>query len=230
MPKNMEKIVREYALATYTFNKDYDGYLALKLINKHMTGKRVLDLGCGPIVAITSLFYPEAREVVALDRLKENIDFARDHSSELQELIDKAKTYKHRFLSKQDQSPNISYVVGDVTKKYDLGKFDSVMQVGCFGCLSDFEDFQKAVNNTYAYLKKGGTLLMLNWSAAKLNEDRPLNNNGKSKNEVDVLSAYKPAMLNAGYRILDLHTTTQLSDDSKRIGYDKIIWAVARKV
>lgn len=216
--------VRHYALSCYTFDEEED-YLIGRLIHKHMHGKRVLDLGCGPVAPLTSVFYPQAKEVIAIDRLKANLDFARYNAHELDKIKQRAIAYKHHYLSKKDVHPRIRLIQGDVTEKLSVGKFDSVMQIGCFGALDTKEQFQKAVSHAYHYLKKGSTLLMVNWLDERKKVKRPFHFNGK----VNSLQLYKPCMKKAGFTIKEFHTTSRISNETKRLGYTRIVWAVAKK-
>ncbi len=97
------------------------------------------------------------------------------------------------------------------------------MNMGCFGALDTKAQFQSAVDNAYSYLKKGGILLMANWVGGVR---RPHHFNGKV-HEPDV---YVPTLKKAGFVIQELHTTSSvLTQETKAMGYSKIIWAVAKK-
>jgi len=215
--------VHQYALTCYTFDGNKEDYFVARLIHRYVQGPRILDLGCGPVEPIVSVFYRNAHEVVAVDRLQENLDFSKRHSDQLTTIINRALLYKHRYLSKKDSQPVIRYIRSDVTKKLGLGTFHSVLNLGCFGALDTQEQFQKAVDHAYASTKNGGTLLMVNWVGHVW---RPYKFNGKV-NEPDV---YEPTLRKAGFRIQELHTTSRVvSPDTRRKGYKQIIWAVARK-
>lgn len=221
--------VRDYALSCYYFDGEEESgedYLVGRLINKHMKGKRILDLGCGPVVAITSVFYPNAEEVVAVDKLEENLDFVKNNSNELDVFVANARKYKRRYLSKRDTRPKISLIRGDIKNKLPIGKFDSVMQIGCFACVDTPYEFQKAVDNAYSYLKKGGILLMLNWFNDKREVRRPFHFNGP----VNAAKLYKPVLEKSGFRIKEIHVARSiLCKETKRLGYNGIVWAVAKK-
>lgn len=220
---NTKQFVRDYALTNYSFDGNREDYFIAKLIHKYMKGKKVLDLGCGPVVSITSLFYPDATTVVAVDKLQANLDFIKENSHELEDIIKRAANYKRRYLSNSQSKPKIKLLKGDVTKRLNIGKFDAVMNLGCFGALDTTDQFQQAVNHAYHYLKKGGTLLMINW-VGKVN--RPHQFNGK----VHEPNIFAPSMQKAGFKIQELHITQKVvSAETKKMGYKKIIWAVAKK-
>ena len=67
-------------------------------------------------------------------------------------IIERAMAYKQGHLSKMGVKPKVRYALGDVTKRLKLGKFDSAMQIGCFGCLGTRKDFELVVKNAYRYL------------------------------------------------------------------------------
>ncbi len=207
-----------YAKTAYRFDGNAEDYLVGKLIFKYMKGERVLDLGCGPTEPILSVFYPEAREVVAVDTLQANLDFAKRKANSMASIIKLAKRYRLEHLSRKLNTLKIRYVKGDVTKKAKLGKFDSVMQIGCFGTLSSVAEFQLAVSNSYSYLKKRGTLLMVNWVEKR--EGRSL----------DCSKLYRPSAKIAGFKKIETHSMSRgLSHYSKREDYSKIAWAVAKR-
>ncbi|MCL5429990.1 MAG: class I SAM-dependent methyltransferase [Candidatus Marsarchaeota archaeon] len=223
----LQKYIRDYALNAYLFDGNAEDEFVGKLIFKYVKGKRVLDLGCGPTEPILSVFYPEAEEVVAVDSLKANIDFGKKNSPQMKKIIGRALAYKNHELSNINKNPKIKYMIGDVTKNLRVGKFDSAMQIGCFGCLGTAKRFQKAVENAYKHLKKDGTLLMMNW------EERVP---GESPNEpyytsapIDCAPLYVPALRNAGFHMTHVHSFRKLKKDSKDVGFTRIIWAVAKK-
>lgn len=222
---NAKDFVRNYALTCYVFDGNEEDYLIAKLVHKYMRGRRVLDLGCGPVAPILALFYPGAEEAVAVDRLKENIDFAKNNVHELDEIMKRALDYKHRRLSRKDSRPVLKLLLGDVTKKLKIGKFDSVMQIGCFGALDTEKQFQSAVDNAYGYLKKNGILLMVNWLDEKAKVKRPFHFNGNVK----MLDVYVSSLVKPGFKIKEMHTTSKLSKETRKMGYNRIVWAVAKK-
>jgi len=228
MRMDEKSFVRDYALTSYTFDGGTEDYLIARLIFRNMKGRRILNLGCGPIEPVISVFYPNPKEVVAVDRLKANLDFAKHNANELSDNITRAERYRHRYLSRTYSRPRIRYVKGDVAGKFKLGKFDSVMQIGCFACLTSVADFQKAVDNTYDYLRKGGTLLMVNWKSGDMKVKRPYKFNGPLSSYPERL--YRPSLENAGFRVKEMHTTSSLlGKGTRKMGYIKIVWAIAVK-
>lgn len=215
--------VREYALTCYTFDGNPEDRFVARLIHKFMRGRRVLDLGCGPVVPVTSLFYPAASEVVAVDRLQANLEFVIHHADELEQNVRRAIAYRRRYLSQRLEPRRVMLVKGDVTERLSIGVFDAVMNLGCFGALNNEAEFRAAVRHAYSYLRPNGTLLMVNWVGQVR---RPFHFNG----HVHEPSVYEPSLEEAGFRIRELHTTSQvLADATRRMGYNQIIWAVARK-
>lgn len=220
----IKDFVKDYALTCYTFEGVEEDYFIVRLIYKYMKGKRVLDLGCGPVVPVTSIFYPNAKEVVAIDRLQANLDFVKNNSSELNHILEKAVKYRKQLLSKNLINPKVKLIKGDVVRKLNIGKFDSVMALGCFGALRTTNQYQKAINNVYAYLKRGGTFFILSWIGSV---KRPYKFNGPVKDEEILTSCLKEA----GFKIKEFHKTKSIiSEDTKNLGYHEIMWAVAQKL
>lgn len=220
-----QRFVRDYALNCYTFDGEDEDYLVAKLIYRYMRGRRVLDLGCGPVAPVLAVFYPNAKEALAVDRLQENLSFAKSGSTELADIIDRAKRYRYRYLSPGTNDVRLTLMRADVTTRLNIGAFDAVMQVGCFGALDTNEQFRRACQNAYAYLRPGGTLLMINWLDERRKVRRPFHFNGR----VDSLALYRPCLTETGFVLKEIHTTSRLSADTKSMGYDRIVWAVARK-
>ena len=162
---------------------------------------------------------------MAFDWIMESLDLVKNNSHELNDFVQRAKAYKCKYLYSKNIEPTIKLLVGNVKKKMDLGHFDSVIQIGCFACLDTVEEFEKAVDHTYHYLNKNGTLLMVNWLDEKHKVLRPYHFNGK----VNCRTIYKSSMEKAGFKVLELHTTSNLSKETKKMGYTRIIWAVAKK-
>ena len=207
---------RRYALTSYQFDGNAEDYLVGRLVFKYMNGRRVLNLGCGPTEGIFGVFYPEAKEVVAVDLLRSNLDFSENKSHLIKPIIARARAYRLRYLSAMENNPKTRYVMGDIRKRLGLGRFDSVMQIGAFGTLRSAKEFETAVRNSYHYLKRGGRLLMVNWVGRK--------------GEIDCSRMYKPSLEKAGFRILEMHSTSiGFNRYSKKEGYKKLIWAVAEK-
>lgn len=218
--------VEDYALNWYRFNEkiDVESKFIANLIFKYMKGERILDLGCGPVVPISSIFYENAKEIVCVDLSQENIDFIDKFYYKVNHIVDEAKLYKEKYFTKKKIAPKIQLICGSVTNYLpELGTFDCIMNMGCFGSLNSNDEFEAAVSNAYKYLKEDGTLLMINWIG---DVSRPFNFNGK----VDEEDIYIPALKNAGFKIDELHIQSDiLSQETKDMGYKKIIWAIAKK-
>lgn len=209
--------VREYATSTYTFDRaDSEMRFVLRLIHRHLPGRRVLDLGCGPTLPVTSLFHPEAEEGVGVDALRENLDFVRDEAHLLEPLVERALRYKRRHLSPRATRPRLRLVHGDVRERLPLRGFDAAMQIGCFACLDTPEALHKAMTHVHGYLKPGGWFLNVNWIQV-----------GEG---LDTRRLYRPALEAAGFESLEVHASAaRLSPASRRMGYTHMTWAITRK-
>jgi NNMT/PNMT/TEMT family len=240
---NKKKFIEDYAMSAYIFHNDPEGFLVAKLIFNYMKGKEVLDLGCGPVHHILSLFFRDALHTTAIDLHQENLDFierCKKNSIVLSPQIS-ALTYFYRYLKKERQVKSQEALIKENYNKIgqllneDVSmriegfneKFDSVMQIGCFGAFDTLEQFRLAVANSASYIRPEGTLLMVNWLQPCFTK-RPYRFNGKVSSSLDK-KEYSKAATDSGLTIELLKTTTNISVESKMHGYDKIIYLVAHK-
>lgn len=214
-----------YARCFYQFTGDPEDYLIATLINQHMKGERVLDLGCGPVVPITSLFFPQAKTVIAVDFSQNVLDYAQNAES-LEKQIRAAKQHRDGGFVINPSNPTIEFRLGDFTK--DLGfnsEFDSVMQIGGFGCVQHNKDFFGAVRLAHKYLKPGGTLLMMNWI-----EEGEKGSRFSFGGRVNERELYQPSLQQAGFQIDRIEEDPNLlGQASREAGYSSLIYALATK-
>lgn len=214
-----------YAHCFYQFTGDPEDRLIASLINQHMKGERVLDLGCGPVVPITSLFFPQAKTVVAVDFSQKVLDYAQNAES-LEEQIRAAKQHRDDGFVINPNNPTIEFRLGDFTK--DLGfksEFDSVMQIGGFGCVQHNQDFVDAVGLAHKYLKPDGKLLMMNWI-----EEGEKGSRFSFGGRVNERELYEPSLQQAGFQIDRIHEDPNLlGEASREAGYSSLIYALATK-
>ncbi len=136
-----------------------------------------LDLGCGPLLSIWPLFSRSPTDVFGLDRNTE----VREYHSRLRHLpfdelpseISEAYDTAHAFRSHHGLSPipDPRSLVRDIIIQNLLqpvrswaNKFDTVVQIGCFGCLDSIEDLYLALALVHEYLKPGGVFISATWT------------------------------------------------------------------
>jgi cyclopropane fatty-acyl-phospholipid synthase-like methyltransferase len=240
---NKKEFIEDYAMNAYIFHKDPEGFLVAKLIFNYMRGKNVLDLGCGPVHHILSLFFRDAVQTTAVDLHQENLDFikkCKKNSLALPCQIS-AISYLYRYLLKEKHGKSQEILIKEnynkikrliqanvLTRIEDFKtRFDSVMQIGCFGALNTLNQYRLAVSHSACYIRPGGTLLMVNWLQPNFMV-RPYSFNGRVSSVLDK-KEYGQAVIDSGLMINMLKTTTNISVESKMHGYDKMIYLVAHK-
>jgi 1-aminocyclopropane-1-carboxylate deaminase/D-cysteine desulfhydrase-like pyridoxal-dependent ACC family enzyme/2-polyprenyl-3-methyl-5-hydroxy-6-metoxy-1,4-benzoquinol methylase len=116
-----------------TIDKYLDKYL------KDVTGKRILDLGCG--IGRTARYLAEGGAIVT--------------GLDLKEMIDRAK--------KENFHPNVSYISGSMYEiDYPENSFDSIVSLGAISsCCNTEEKLKKVVSSCYKALKQGGIMICI---------------------------------------------------------------------
>jgi len=138
-----------------------------RAIYTHTVGGRWLDIGCGPMLSIWPLFSKRPTEIIGLDR---NREIRRYHKRLLNFTFEKLPlnirdayiASKNFRLSRgleviDDSRPLIREIkIQDLMIPISewLDFFDTVIQIGCFGCLNSVEDLVHAIALSYSYLKK----------------------------------------------------------------------------
>lgn len=127
---------------------------------RHVTGKKVLNLGCGPMLYDNMLRFGETPEIyVGLDLNAASFEFLEkgDHSA-LIEARAKAESI----------CPDIQFIAGDVFDHMaDLeGQFDAILGIGFFGTFEG-QLFDGLVAATHQMLKPDGQLLKMTWHGAQ---------------------------------------------------------------
>ena len=238
-----QKMVADYAEHYYTFVNDPEAFLIAELISRHMTGRKVLDLGCGPVHHIHMLFLRNARETVGLDVDQENLDFVSSCKENGRILKNQlyALRYMYFYILKQPLPINPEEVIRD---RYDRIKtlrqgnlvervkdyknaFDSVMEIGSFGGLDSVEEFKRAVSNAHDYLRRGGTFLMVNWLQSRYRKN-PYLFNGSVVSLIQA-SDYPAILRKARFKLVSLDETSRVSKPTRDLGYKSIVYAVAKK-
>ena len=215
----IEARVAAYAERAYAEMSDPEDRLVARLIHRHVRGRRVLDLGCGPVPHITSRFLPEAERVVAVDVLPENLAFARAALRSPPLRSREAEAFERRLLGRAPRRPRVRLMQGDVRDRLPLRGFDAAMQIGCFACVDSADEFRLAVSHVARYLRPGAPFLMVNWVQPR--ED--------ARRGVDCRVLVRPAMAEAGFDVEEHHDVSAPSAGSRRLGYARIVWALGRR-
>lgn len=239
----IKEFIKDYAENTYTFDEEQEDYLIANLIFKYIDGKKILDLGCGPVHHILALFFRDFESSTAIDLHQENLDFISlcIKNNILLPSQHSAIKYKNKFLVKEPAHllPEIqikntyqrieSLIKANVLDRREdlVSKFDNVLQVGCFGALDTISEYSTAVLNAANYLKPSGKLLMINWLQNEYTY-RPFKFNGKVSSILNK-SNYCKAILDAGLNIIKVDQNNQISLETLNMGYTHIIYSVSSK-
>lgn len=231
--RSFTKHYAEHSYCTGERNSDF----IPRLIYQHIKGKRILDIGCGPLLHILGLFVPEASTIVGLDIEPGNVRYVKEQCadqvpSEGQnrafECLAKISSPHIARQSLQSISSRISIVLGDALQSRNefVGAFDNVMQIGCFGCFDAEDSFVQAATIARSYLKPGGVFLSVNW----LNESRssrPNHFDGELSAMLTVES-YRRLLTEAGFSLVCLEESDLVTAASVRNGFNAIVWALGR--
>ena len=239
---DIDNFIDDYAENNYDFEGDTESYFIAKLIYHHARGEKVLDLGCGPVHHLLALFIKDYKMSFLLDLHQENLDYinkCKNHNY-ISKVHCAAFEYRRRYLRDSSDyslsdaikciySKISRYQQGNVLTKYEhlKNKFDCIMQIGCFGALDSYEQFNTAIINANHYLKKGGVLIMANWIQTSFG-DRPFSFNGKVSSYLNKAN-YNYGIRSTGMRIIKYGEFKKISDLSKKQGYSSILYAVAKK-
>ncbi len=113
MDKQTLDFITHYALTCYNYSGDCkEEKIIASLIYSYMQGARILDMGCGPVSPILAQFFPEATDLVAFDKLPENIAFMQKYSDRISHIISQAAEYRlDTFGSKPPVLHSVEYFV-----------------------------------------------------------------------------------------------------------------------
>ena len=250
-PLDQLKFAADYEASSYSFQYEQSGFVPRKIL-EFATGETVLDFGCGPVLNVLGLFFKNAKTIVGFDKLQTNLDFLQHliDNKTITENQRKAFSYlkndiqAHAIVEKSDiakySADDIERHVhelygkiilrqGDVLVRDStlINRFDSIVQSGCFGCLTDEEEFDVATENACIYLKPGGKILMINWLQNE-HHVKPFNFNGPFSCRLNE-STYEQALAKAGLKIEILERSDELTTRSRSQGNVAILWAVAVK-
>lgn len=142
-----------------------------------LTGKSILDFGCGDGFFTRKFKHRGAAQVVGVDIVEKMIELA---------------------TQKETQEPlGIEYVVGDVTELGVISSFDLVASSFVLTCLPTKEKLLKACQSIFTNLKPGGRFVGLNFNVKSAAESYPIckkygygiNVSGSIEEEIPILTS-----------------------------------------
>lgn len=167
--------IEDYILQDWKFDDlDNDELLEItSVIHKWTKGSNWLDLGCGPLLTVWAMFASRDISISGCDRFQSVLEFHQNLQGKKKEKLpiglQKAIAfYNHNFSPNKEMIPINQVqeiVISNVLEEQShwCSLFDTIIQVGCFGCLDSEEDLFKALQLVEKYLKSGGIFISETW-------------------------------------------------------------------
>jgi hypothetical protein len=171
--------IEEYVLQEWGFGaeSDSDTSAIARMIAAQARSGNWLDLGCGPMLAVWPMFHDGSVEISGLDR---NTEIAKFHSwlSSVSRTdwplgLMAALAYAQKFRAERGMTSALCLpiervqpvVTADILTRIGAwsGLFDTVIQIGCFGCLDSIDDLHRALSLAHEYLNADGVLISATW-------------------------------------------------------------------
>lgn len=145
-----------------------------------------LDVGCGPVPQMWSVFMPKAKEIYAVDLPMESIVFIKNKLKKKKDWYKNFLPYQffiEKLLNKKlgefyilEQIDKIKFVEqADMTKDLPFSDnfFDTVASFYSMGTLKSEQELNKAIFNINRILKIGGKFIHINTNGANKNDILP---------------------------------------------------------
>lgn len=204
-----EYLTQEWTFRAETPDRERDALVAL--IAKWASPGEWLDLGCGPFLPVWPLFAPGRSFLTGLDRDPEVGSFLRGLAATPNETTPPAIQAALEFASQCRAdiamgTPLALSVIREVVTDDVLNerpdwreRFDTIVQIGCFGCLRSLNELSAALSLTLGYLRPGGSFLSAIWIAGPSHRES-LRWGGDGGLKIDA-GGYADAMTSAGFLI-----------------------------
>lgn len=180
MNRAVSASVENYVLQEWEFDaeSDSDTSAVARMIAVWALPGNWLDLGCGPMLTVWPMFHNGPVEIYGLDR---NIGIAAFHqrlrfglTADLPPGLSAATAYALSFRAQHGMTYISSLPIDGVkavatadvlTRVAEWsGLFDTVIQIGCFGCLNSLGDLHQALAIVRDYLKPGCVFISATWT------------------------------------------------------------------
>lgn len=243
MQQTPAEFAAEYAKYNYSFLEDPESELIARLLVAHAQGPQILDLGCGPVHQSVRLFLPQNARSVGADFSTHNIEHTKGllASGEITEGNLRAINFLYSKIRQQELRGDPAEIIREQRKQiedlrvHDIrqfepafdGKFNTVMQIGCFLSLDTLAELQKALDNVARYLVSGGVFINANWLQDEYKE-RPFGFNGKLS-ELLKFESYCEALQASGLTLMQAGKSLDVHPFTKKHGYTQLVWAVLKK-
>src|SRR5581483_3144350 len=157
---------------------DADAAAVTDLIRRFALPGRWLDMGCGPLLTVWPMFARTHVAVVGIDREPSIAAFhrrLRERRSRLPVGLRHAVDFFNALSKGHNQSTRTTVAIRNVEavvirnlldENVDWSEsFDTILQIGCFGCLNSYSELQRALRLVYRYLRPGARFISTTWIA-----------------------------------------------------------------
>lgn len=179
MKRADSRTLHQYLDQEWTFDDDDDDLVAVaSAIHAWAVPGDWLDLGCGPLLTVWPMFAPAQVEVWGCDKEPDIAAFhnvLRDQPlGEWPVQLLRAVTFFNRQFADSTRPRRVrtcidrlrGVVTASVLHRQPAwaGAFDTVVQIGCFGCLDSIASLRDALKLVTEYLRPGGRFISATWT------------------------------------------------------------------
>jgi len=175
MKQSASATIDEYILQEWRFEDSHDKELQelTEIIRRWARDGNWLDLGCGPLLTVWPMFVRGEVSIFGCDR---NSSVASFHAAlqtttteTLPHGLRSAVSYCNANFGTAFANPPIDriaeLIIDSITKAQPHWNslFNTVVQIGCFGCLDSIQDLKQALVLVERYLCSGGIFISETW-------------------------------------------------------------------
>jgi SAM-dependent methyltransferase len=165
--------IKRYMREEYS-SIDSEIRLVGRLLFDNAKGK-VLDFGCGPSLLYWAMFMQKATSIDGFDIVPENIGYLKALISRKRkpQIYGRLASYVQTELLRGKEEGLVEECfakvkglkVGNILRPAPFeGRYDTVTEIGCIGCVDTEAELLRAAGNMHTCLRKGGTAVFVNWS------------------------------------------------------------------
>lgn len=171
--------IEDYILQDWCFDEgeNEDVIEIASVIRQWAVSGNWLDLGCGPMLSVWPMFAKDKSVIWGCDRHENIAEFHNNLKyqsfSEWPEGLLRAVNFYNDFFTKTDGISRIRAIL-DQIQEITIGNildenvmwhssFNTIIQVGCFGCLDSIDDLKRASSLVFKYLRPSGRFISVTW-------------------------------------------------------------------
>lgn len=171
--------IEEYIIQDWCFEEgsNDDAIEIASVIRQWSISGNWLDLGCGPMLTVWPMFASGEPAICGYDRHPNIAAFHEELKlcsfDEWPIGLQRAVAFFNRKFAKLNSLPRITTAVHRI-QEIKIGNlleeqhrwhsfFNTVIQIGCFGCLDSTNDLRWALDLVFRYLRLGGRFISATW-------------------------------------------------------------------